>query len=220
MMGRGMRVRNMARNPRLRDMEARRMKAPDMTARFTKVRDTRDHNTEARIMTVLLVVVQHGIQTLCQMRAPSRLLAVTVLPTFLLLRRRQDPNCRGQQQLNIVCRTLPSHHTTTHLQSNRNRPREHLRKFLRSACQCQPRAHLPMSPLLSLRLRSRHLDVALKQQLPLRTCLEGLRTPLALRQVYHFPDPLLLDAPMKFSKTMVLEIPRLSYQTIASVASI
>jgi hypothetical protein len=210
MMGRGMRVRNMeVRNTRARDMEARRTKDRSMKARHTEVPTMRDHGTEALIMTALLAVAQHGIRTRCPMRVPSRLLAVTVLPTFLLLLQRQDLNCREQQQLNIVCRTLQSPHTTTHLPSNRNRLRERPRKFLRSACHSQPRAHLLMLPRL-----------APKHRFPLRTCLEGLRTPLALRQVCHFPAPLLLDAPMKFSRTMDLEIPRLSYQMIASAASI
>jgi hypothetical protein len=206
------------------------MKAPDMMARFTKdlsmkaphtgVRAMRDHDMEALIMTAPLAVARPGIRTRCPMQVPSRLLVVTALPTFLLLLRRQDLKCRGQQQLNIVCRTLQFPHTTTHLLSNRDRPREHLRKFLRSACQSRPRAHLLMPPLLSLSLQSWHLDAAPKQLLPLHTSLEGLRTPLALRRVYHFLDHSLLDALMKFSRTMGLGIPRLSCQTIASAVSI
>jgi hypothetical protein len=205
------------------------MKAPDMMARFTKdlsmkaphtgVRAMRDHDMEALIMTAPLAVARPGIRTRCPMQVPSRPLDVTVLPTFLLLLRRQDLKCRGQQQPNIVCRTLQFPHTTTHLPSNRNRPREHLRKFLRLGCH-SPRAHLLMHPRLSLSLQSRHLDVALKQLLPLRMCQEGLRTLLAPRQAYHFLDHSLLDGPMKFSRTMGLEIARLSCQTIASAASI
>jgi hypothetical protein len=201
-------------------MMARFTKDQSMKARHTEVRAMMDHDMEALIMTAPLAVVRHGTRTRCPMQVLSRLLAVTVLPTFLLLLRRQHPEFRRQQQPNIVCRTHRCPHITTHPPSNRNRPREHLRKFLRSACQSRPRAHLLMPPPLSLSLQSRHLDVALRQLLPLHTSLEGLRTLLALRQAFLFPGPLLLDAPMKFSRTMGLEIAGLSCQTIALAVSI
>ena len=197
-------------------MEARLTRDRSTKVRHTAVaHDTKDHDTEALMAMEPLVLVLRATPTLCPMQVPSRLLAVTVLPTSLPRLRKQSPGCRGRPRRSIVCRTLRCLHITTLRLSNQSRPREHNRKSRQSA---RLRVHL-LTPLLCS-LQSQPLDVVLKHQRPRLMCPGDLRTPLDPLPVCLYPALLLLGAAMKISKMMVLETPKQSCQTTASAASI
>ena len=180
--------------------------------------DTKDQDTAALMAMALHVLVLRATPTLCPMQAPSRLLVATVLLTSLPRLRKQSPRCQEQPRRSIVCQILRSPHITILRLSNRSRLREHSRKFRQSVCRLQAPGLLLMLPPRSL--QSQPLDVVLKHQHLRLTCLEDLRTPLALLLVYLCPALLLLGAAMKISKMMVLETRKQSCQTTASAVSI
>jgi hypothetical protein len=187
-------------------------------AHDTKVRDMRDHDTEARMAMEPLVLVLLATPKHCPMQVPSRHLAVTVLPTSLPRLRKQSLRSRGQRRRSIVCRTLQFLRITTLRLNKRSRPREHSRRFQRSARHSRVRGRLLMPPLRSL--RSLLLDVVLKHPRHHLMCLEDHRMPLAPLLAFLYPALLLLDVATKTSKTMDLETPRQSFRTIASAVSI
>lgn len=184
-------------------------------ALVTKVRDMKDHDTEARMAMEPLVSVPRATPKLCPTQVPSRLHDVTALRTSLPRLRKQSLRSHEQRPRSIACRTLRCLRITTLRLSNQSRPREHNRKSRQSA---RLRVHL-LTPLLCS-LQSQPLDVVLKHQRPRLMCPGDLRTPLDPLPVCLYPALLLLGAAMKISKMMVLETPKQSCQTTASAASI
>ena len=187
-------------------------------ALVTKVRDMKDHDTEARMAMEPLVSVPRATPRLCPTQVPSRLHDVTALRTSLPRLRKQSLRCRGRPQRSIVYQTLRCLRITTLRLSNQSRPREHSRKSLRSVCHLQARGHLLMPHLRSL--RSQPLDVVLKHQDPRLMFLGDLRTLLDLQLACLCLTLLLPDVATKISRMMVLETLRQSCQTIASAVSI
>lgn len=187
-------------------------------ALVTKVRDMKDHDTEARMAMEPLVSVPRATPRLCPTQVPSRLHDVTALRTSLPRLRKQSLRSQEQRPRSIVCRTLRSPRITTLRRSNRSLPREHSRRFQHSVRHSQAPGRLLMPLLRSL--RSLLLDVVLKHLHHHLMCPEDLRTPLALLLVFLYQALLLLDVATKISKMMDLETPRQSCQTIASAVSI
>lgn len=187
-------------------------------ALVTKVRDMKDHDTEARMAMEPLVSVLRATPRLCPTQVPSRLHDVTVLRTSLPRLQKQSLGSQEPRRRSIVCRTLQCLRITTLRLNNRSRPREHSRRFQRFARHSQAQRHLHTPPLRSL--QSQPLDVVRKHRRLHLTCLEDLRTPLDLLLVFLYPALLLLDVATKISKMMDSETLRQSCQTIASAVSI
>lgn len=187
-------------------------------ALVTKVRDMKDHDTEARMAMEPLVSVPRATPRLCPTQVPSRLHDVTALRTSLPRLRKQSLRSHEQRPRSIACRTLRCLRITTLRLSNQSRLREHSRRFQHSARHFQAQGRL--LTLLLRSLRSLLPDVVRKRRRLHLTCLEDLRTPLALLLVFLYPALLLLDVAMKISKMMDSETPRQSCQMTASVASI